>query len=629
MYKGERALSNTDEKKSKNVILIIFAIIGVISTLGILLFVGYMLGSKGAFSVPAVVESVPAPTVTTTSIPTEVPETTPTSVPTEVPVPTLTSTPTPEPTPTNTPVLTNTPKPTNAPTSIPEPTEAPTSAPSGTTPRWTYETLYQTMYAIDTVKMRIGPSTDFEEAGNLQKGEQVTTITRCNETGWYGIIINGNLAFVSDKYLSETPPAQEPNISVSESSLIFTDSNPQTIMIYCESETPYSVQLEYVNHKGLILAEFGEFNEDSSLPVTITPVFSGKATIKLNLIDQNSKKVLDSVVVQSTVNADSLVEFPSIGTESLSVSQDKITFTDFEPMKIYVYSGEGTQFNCSDSDILKVEWNIINGVAELNILPKECGKTTLTISLLDGYYYTAIDIDVDVNAEIKGLSSSKTVVLQDAYIGSTVVYGTYEQDDNEQNGEEDLEWIVLDVQDGKALLLSKYSLHSKVWSRELYKKCEDGTILSGLVPYDDSTEFYDKAFSQTEKMRIFPTCLENGEFHYVFLLSKEKVEIYFNDNFLKSEYKDSISKRGTTLTKTADAEKMDWINNFFEDAINCGWLLRNTDGRESEYYVSGGGVICEIEMKLQLSNSSIVIGGDDDYTDYILNYRPAMWINLE
>lgn len=43
-------------------------------------------------------------------------------------------------------------------------------------------------------------------------------------------------------------------------------------------------------------------------------------------------------------------------------------------------------------------------------------------------------------------------------IGSIVAFGRYEQDGNEENGPEEIEWVVLDVQDGKVLLLSKYGL---------------------------------------------------------------------------------------------------------------------------------------------------------------------------
>lgn len=43
-------------------------------------------------------------------------------------------------------------------------------------------------------------------------------------------------------------------------------------------------------------------------------------------------------------------------------------------------------------------------------------------------------------------------------VGSTVFFGRYEQDKNPDNGEEPIEWVVLAVQEGKALLLSRFAL---------------------------------------------------------------------------------------------------------------------------------------------------------------------------
>lgn len=41
-------------------------------------------------------------------------------------------------------------------------------------------------------------------------------------------------------------------------------------------------------------------------------------------------------------------------------------------------------------------------------------------------------------------------------IGDIVTFGHYDQDNNEDNGAEPIQWEVIDIQDGKALLLSRY-----------------------------------------------------------------------------------------------------------------------------------------------------------------------------
>ena len=59
-----------------------------------------------------------------------------------------------------------------------------------------------------------------------------------------------------------------------------------------------------------------------------------------------------------------------------------------------------------------------------------------------------------------GTSSKKGSVSSDDFkiVGSTVTFGSYEQDNDTSNGKEPLEWIVLSYQDGKSLLISKYGL---------------------------------------------------------------------------------------------------------------------------------------------------------------------------
>jgi len=64
------------------------------------------------------------------------------------------------------------------------------------------------LYLKETVNVYTGPSADFEVAGILQKGEKITALLRCNETGWYGTLhkVMGPI-YIDDNYLSETPPA--------------------------------------------------------------------------------------------------------------------------------------------------------------------------------------------------------------------------------------------------------------------------------------------------------------------------------------------------------------------------------------------------------------------------------------
>ena len=99
----------------------------------------------------------------------------------------------------------------------------------------------------------------------------------------------------------------------------------------------------------------------------------------------------------------------------------------------------------------------------------------------------------------KGELDTKNVLsiaeeLSSANIGDYVTFGTYEQDNNESNGAEEIEWQVLDKKDGKVLLLSKYALDCKQYNAEWeYVTWETCTLRSWL-----NEEFYKTAFTSKE-----------------------------------------------------------------------------------------------------------------------------------
>lgn len=80
-----------------------------------------------------------------------------------------------------------------------------------------------------------------------------------------------------------------------------------------------------------------------------------------------------------------------------------------------------------------------------------------------------------------------------------VTYGSYEQDNNKENGKEKIEWIVLKAQNNRALLLSKHCLESKaiVGSYRNDVTWENSDLYEWL-----NTEFVEVAFSNEEKNNI-------------------------------------------------------------------------------------------------------------------------------
>jgi len=91
--------------------------------------------------------------------------------------------------------------------------------------------------------------------------------------------------------------------------------------------------------------------------------------------------------------------------------------------------------------------------------------------------------------------------------GYEVAFGRYEQDNNLENGPEPIEWIVLDAQDGKSLLLSKYGLDAKAFhemeSVAYWDSCTLRKWLNGA--------FLQDAFSKKEQQAILSTKVDNSK----------------------------------------------------------------------------------------------------------------------
>ena len=84
----------------------------------------------------------------------------------------------------------------------PEPTEEPTPE---TEPQaiYTYTDMSATMYAQQTVNVRDLPDTSGNKVGSLSTNDEITISGQCNETSWYRFEYNGNVAYVSNKYVGE------------------------------------------------------------------------------------------------------------------------------------------------------------------------------------------------------------------------------------------------------------------------------------------------------------------------------------------------------------------------------------------------------------------------------------------
>ena len=95
-------------------------------------------------------------------------------------------------------------------------------------------------------------------------------------------------------------------------------------------------------------------------------------------------------------------------------------------------------------------------------------------------------------------------VYDELNAGDDYTFGKYYQNEMD-NGEEDIDWIVLDKKDGKVLLLSKYALDCKPYNEGAAEATWETCSLREWL----NDDFLKTAFSAKERSRIVSTSLEN------------------------------------------------------------------------------------------------------------------------
>ena len=204
--------------------------------------------------------------------------------------------------------------------------------------------------------------------------------------------------------------------------------------------------------------------------------------------------------------------------------------------------------------------------------------------------------------------------------GDYVTVGRYPQT-AEGNDETPIEWLVLDVQGNKALLLSRYGLDAKpyntVWTDITWEKSTLRAWLNGT--------FLNKAFSSTEQKAILTTAVDNSSSQgyskwstrggnntqdKIFLLSYREANKY-----LGVTWEDSNMKSRTSPTAYA-LKAGTWTNDRYKTAdgkITGWWWLRSPGSNR---------------------NSAAHVDRDGSLNDYTVDtdsgcLRPALWVNLD
>ena len=202
----------------------------------------------------------------------------------------------------------------------------------------------------------------------------------------------------------------------------------------------------------------------------------------------------------------------------------------------------------------------------------------------------------------------KVEKLKVAKVGDYVFFGAYEQDNNTANGKENIEWLVLEVKDGKALVTSKYALDCKPYNTSYTDVTWENCTLRRWL----NNDFINAAFSAEEKSMIptvtvsadnnpdYSTNPGNATQDQVFLLSVTEANKYFNFY-------------GARLCEPTDfaVANREYVSS---NSGNCLWWLRSP-GKYQTFAanVGPGGGVNEIGTFVHATLGCV---------------RPALWIDL-
>lgn len=229
------------------------------------------------------------------------------------------------------------------------------------------------------------------------------------------------------------------------------------------------------------------------------------------------------------------------------------------------------------------------------------GRKAITIITIILTIIVLVGISTPLKANAKKKDNSQSVSdFVKFKQGDLITFGSYEQDNNEKNGKEPIEWVVLKTQNDKALLLSRHVLeYSRFNAANQMVSWANSTLRTWL-----NKTFYNDAFNKTEKDCICET-LNND-------VSKDNIFILSADDLQNNEYgfdleggPESIRRTCMSTFHVSDGK---WNR-------TCSWWV-NTIGEEenSVVYVDYAGGINKCGTKVDSDNIGV---------------RPAMWIQAD
>ena len=608
---------------------------------------GILLGTNK--NTPEANESVPAAGFAETATPTTEPTATPTAEPTATPTAEPTATPTAEPTATPTAEPTTTPTKEPTPTPSAEPTATPTAEPTAT----------------PTAEPTATPTAEPTATPTIKPTETPTTEPTATPTTEPTAAPAGEPTVTPDMEIAETaaviPASENPETSRPATGEMITFGRyEQDGDLSNGPEEIEWIVLDVRDGKYLLLSRFGlEAKPYNAVQKSVTwenctlrEWLNGDFMAAAFLPEEQA------LILQTNVGNDAAQGFGDWKTDGGNDTTDRVFLLSYSEANRYLgvtdKSGDNAASRVSPTAmaVRNGAWdNEKNRTAEgaaagwwwlrspgynkgTAAFVRAIGSLSYTnVRNVEGCVRPALWMDPDAAPaltaapepenvpEEKRVSSPEREARLEQYrtVENTVRFGRYEQDNDLGNGPEEIEWIVLDVQDGKCLLMSKYALDGKKYHGKrtavTWETCD--------LRYWLNNDFLETAFTDEEQEAILVTEVDNSpEQGYekwrstnsgnntvdrIFLLSYAEANKYLGVTYVSptkyASYRHAWSKR-ELLT---------------EDGDYAGrWWLR-TPGRHPNR-------ACHVHSTGALRDSHVT---SNNYLFGVMTVRPAMWIKVD
>lgn len=209
----------------------------------------------------------------------------------------------------------------------------------------------------------------------------------------------------------------------------------------------------------------------------------------------------------------------------------------------------------------------------------------------DAYVYLGVSDYIINSDEVLRLNAETTQASLDALkVGDSVTLGTYDLNNNADDGKEDIEWTVIAIENGRALVISKLCLDARIYnSGKESVTWEDSDLRAWL-----NGDFYSGAFDETEKGYVLFSDVKNADSSahdveggndtqdHVFLLSFDEAETYFNgeDARIAKASATAVANGGQCFDSRTKSEAAA-APELAEDYMALTWWLR-TPGNTAE-----------------------------------------------